>query len=650
MKTFFTVVFAFAVAITLQAAITLPSFFTSNMVLQQSSQTPIWGSAKPGKKVTVTSSWDQKTYTVQADASGKWKVELSTPKAGFTPYTLTISDGKKLVLNNILIGEVWLASGQSNMEMPLADWGKVLNYEQEIATANFPHIRLLQVENQTATSPQTDLRVEMGGWVSCSPTTVAGFSSTAYFFARELFARLNVPVGVIHSSWGGTVAEAWTSGKSLKMMPDFVPAVKDMEARANIKPLQELDYATLLSQWRTKIESADPGLVDGKAAWAAFAAQGWSAMELPGNWEMRGQDGLDGIVWFQKQVQLPADWAGKELKLQLDMIDDDDITYFNGVEVGRTTGWNLERVYTVPASLAKAGQNVITVRVYDGTGNGGLYGRTENLKLINAAGNSIPLAGDWKYRIAVDLKKMPAMPENPDSPNRVSVLYNAMIHPLVPYTIQGAIWYQGESNASRAAQYGELFPLMIQDWRTQWKRDFSFYFVQLANYLAREPQPTDPAWAYLRDAQRSTTRLASTGMAVSIDIGDALDIHPKNKQEVGRRLALQALAKTYQLPVVCDGPVFVSSVISGSEVRLQFKPTQGQLRSADGTELAGFTVAGPDRVFYTAKAEIRGQEVVVSSPKVPFPMAVRYAWANNPACNLTDASGLPASPFRTDNW
>lgn len=650
MKTFFTVVWAFAIVSTLQAAITLPSFFTNNMVLQQLSQTPIWGSAKPGKKVTVTTSWDQKTYTVPTDAAGNWKVELSTPGAGFTPYTITISDGKKLVLNNILIGEVWLASGQSNMEMPLSDWGKVLNYEQEIAAADFPHIRLLQVENQTATSPQTNLRVEMGGWVPCSPATVAGFSSTAYFFARELFGKLHIPIGVIHSSWGGTVAEAWTSGNSLKMMPDFVPAVKDMEVKASLKPVEQLDYTTLLSRWRSNIEAADPGLVDGKAAWAAFVAQGWNAMEIPGNWEMRGQEGLDGIVWFQKPVQLPAAWEGQELKLHLDMIDDDDITYFNGVEVGRTTGWNLERIYTVPASLVKTGQNVITVRVYDGTGNGGMYGRPEKMKLVHSSGTSISLAGDWKYRIAVDLKKMPAMPENPESPNRVTVLYNAMIHPLVPYTIQGAIWYQGESNAGRAAQYGELFPLMIQDWRTQWKRNFSFYFVQLANYLAREPQPTNPAWAYLRDSQRATTRLASTGMAVSIDIGDALDIHPKNKQEVGRRLALQALAKTYQLPIACDGPVFESSVISGPEIRLQFKPTRGKLNSADGAALTGFTIAGPDRVFYPATAEVQGQEVIVRSPNVPFPMAVRYAWANNPACNLTDESGLPASPFRTDNW
>lgn len=650
MKTITFLVFILLFPLTVAAAITLPSFFTSNMVLQQSTQAPIWGKARPGKKVTVTGSWDQKTYTVQADATGNWKVELTTPAAGLTPYTLTISDGQKLVLTNVLIGEVWLASGQSNMEMPLDGWGKVLNYEQEIEAANFPYIRFLQVEKQTALDPQTDVKVAMGGWVPCTPASVAGFSSTAYFFAREIYSTLKVPVGILHSSWGGTIAEAWTSGKSLKMMPDFAPAVKEMEAKSKVKSLQQVDYTTLLSQWRAKVEAADAGIVDGKAAWTAYSAQGWNTMEVPGTWEMRGQEGLDGIVWFQKSVQLPSGWEGQGLTLQLDMIDDDDITYFNGVEVGRTTGWNVERSYKIPGSLVKSGQNLITVRVYDGTGNGGLYGTSEKMQLLNASGGSVLLAGDWKYRIAVDLKKMPPMPENPESPNRVTVLYNAMIHPLVSFAMQGAIWYQGESNSGRASQYGELFPLMIQDWRALWKRDFPFYFVQLASYMAREDQPTDPAWAYLRDSQRATTRLAQTGMAVSIDIGDAVDIHPKNKQEVGRRLALQALAKTYQQPVVCDGPEYVSSVISGSGVQIQLKSVAGGLKSADGAPLTGFTIAGPDRVFHNAFAEIRGEEVYVFSPKVPFPMAVRYAWANNPACNLTDTSGLPASPFRTDNW
>lgn len=650
MKTFTFLVFILLFPLTVAAAITLPSFFTSHMVLQQRTQAPIWGKASPGKKVTVVGSWDEKVYSVRADVAGNWRVELETPAAGFTPYTITISDGKKLVLSDVLIGEVWLASGQSNMEMPLSGWGKVLNYEQEIASANYPYLRLLQVEKQTAPEPQTDLRVAKGGWVACSPATIDDFSSTAYFFARELVTILKIPVGVIHSSWGGTIAEAWTSGKSLKLMPDFAPAVKDMEARARVKSPQLADYSTLLKQWRDKVEAADPGLVDGKAAWAAYTAQGWSPMELPGTWEMRGLEGLDGILWFQKPVQVSSAWVGQELKLELDVIDDDDITFFNGVEVGRTTGWNLERSYTIPAHLVKAGQNLITIRVYDGSGGGGLYGAVDKLKLVHPSGTSVSLAGEWRYRIGVDLKKMPAMPENPESPNRPTVLYNAMIHPLVPFAIQGAIWYQGESNADRASQYGELFPLMIQDWRAQWKREFPFYFVQLANYMARETQPTDPAWAYLRDAQRATTRLAQTGMAVCIDSGDAVDIHPKNKQEVGRRLALQALAKTYQQPVVCDGPVYESSVLSGSEIRIKFASAAGGLKSSEGIPLTGFTIAGPDRVFYPAVAEVRGQEVHVSSPKVAYPMAVRYAWANNPACNLTDASELPASPFRTDTW
>ena len=640
--------FVFSVVF-LNAAVTLPSFFTSNMVLQQQTQAPIWGKAIPGRKVTVTTSWDQKTYTTTADATGSWKVDLSTPVAGFTPYTLTVSDGRKIVLTNILIGEVWLASGQSNMEMPLAGWGKVVNYEQEISQADFPYLRLLQAEKHTSELPLPDLAVLNGGWVVCNPSTIPEFSSTAYFFGRELFRHLNVPIGLIHSSWGGTIAEAWTSGKSLRMMPAFAPEVEKMEkAGAIVKP----DFEKMIAEWRVGIDSADKGYVAGKPVWssATIEDESWQSMKLPGNWESQGLEALDGIVWFRRSVQLPEDWAGKQLSLHLDVIDDDDVTFFNGVEVGRTVGWNIERSYTIPAKLVKPGENIISVRVFDGSGGGGLYGLADKLVLKNSSGEAVALAGEWSYKVAVDFKNQPTMPQNPNSPNRVTVLSNAMIHPLVPFAIQGAIWYQGESNADRADQYGELFPLMIQDWRSRWNRNFPFYFVQLANYMTRSEQPSDPAWAYLRDSQRSTLRLANTGMAVTIDIGDAIDIHPKNKQDVGRRLALQALAKTYNKPVDCDGPVYHSFLICNSAIRLKFAAADNSLRSADGKALIGFTIAGPDRVFYNATAVVEGSEIIVSSPDVQFPMAVRYAWANNPVCNLTDKSGLPASPFRTDNW
>jgi sialate O-acetylesterase len=457
------------------AKIGLPKIFTDNLVLQQQTDAPIWGKATPNKAVKIVTSWDSQTYQVKADASGKWLVKVKTPKAG-GPYSISISDGTEVKLNNILIGEVWICSGQSNMEMPLAGWGKVNDYEQEIANANYPKIRLLHVEKATSNTPLEDLSgTRNGGWQECSPETIAEFSSVAYFFGRNLYENRDVPIGLINTSWGGTIAEAWTSGESLGNMPDFAKALEDIA----------------------------------------------------------------------KQEE------------------------------------------------------------------------TEELK---------------------------------KNPNRVTVLYNAMIHPLAPYAFCGAIWYQGESNANRAYQYRELFPLMIRDWRKTWGKNFPFYFVQLANYMERKSEPEKSAWAELREAQFQTLNLENTGMAVTIDIGDAKDIHPKNKQDVGLRLALNARAITYREKIPYAGPVYKSYQIEEDKIRIRFDKVTNGLQTINDPKIKGFEIAGPDHVFHWAEAYIEKDEVVVSSSEVKFPVAVRYAWANNPECNLYDGANLPASPFRTDDW
>lgn len=629
----------------MSAKVVLPPMFSDNMVLQQQAETPIWGGAKPMKTVKVTTSWDGKTYETQADKEGKWKLTVRTPQAG-GPYELTLTDGQKRVLRNVMIGEVWICSGQSNMEMPLKGWGQIKDYEKEIAEANHPNIRLLHVEHVTSTQPETDIQVRGNGWQVCSPLTIPDFSATAYFFGREISGKQNVPVGLIHTSWGGTNVESWISGTVLKEMPDFTKVVEDVRAMPD-KSAMKAEYLKGLEAWENRV---DEGFATGKPvrAEAALNDNNWGKMNFPGMVEEQGLDGFDGLIWLRRTVEIPASWAGKKVELVLGTIDDNDITYWNGKEVGRTNGYGLPRNYTVPGKMVKAGLLSLAVRIMD---TGGGCGMLNDLYLRSANGEQISLSGEWKYQVAADSRKegMPPgdMSENPNLPTS---LYNAMIHPLVPYGIRGAIWYQGENNASRAYQYRELFPLVIENWRKDWGQDFPFYFVQLANFMQQSPQPVDSDWAELREAQTRTLSVANTGMAVIIDKGDANDIHPKDKQAVGHRLALIARANTYGEKIPYSGPMYRSYQVDGNKITLSFDHTDGGLKSGDGKELQGFAIAGRDHKFHWAKAEIQGDKIVVSSPEVPYPVAVRYAWANNPVCNLYNGAGLPASPFRTDDW
>lgn len=456
------------------AKIELPPMFSNNMVLQQQTEVPIWGKATPGKVIKVTTSWNNEKSIIKSGKDGSWKLKIKTPVAG-GPYTITISDGKKVTLENVMIGEVWICSGQSNMEMQVEGWGKVNNYQEEISNANYPNIRLLQIERNKSTVPLSEIKAG-SGWQPCSPTTIPNYSALAYFFGRELFQNKNVPIGLISTSVGATAAETWSGGEVVRTMPDY------------------------------------------------------------------------------KEV--------------MDIID-------------------------------KGGE------------------AAESL-LENA--------------------------------NNPTLLYNAMLYPIIPYAIRGAIWYQGESNVHKSYQYRELFPLMIEGWRRQWKYDFPFYYVQLANFTQKQTEPIESDWAELREAQLKTLRLSNTGMAVAIDLGDADDIHPKNKQEVGRRLALIARAKTYGENIVYSGPIYKDYRIAGNKIIISFDHVEGGLKTQNGQPVKGFTIAGPDHKFHWADAEIKGNEVIVSSPGVDYPFAVRYAWAHNPICNLYNKDDLPASPFRTDDW
>ncbi len=489
------------------APVRLPGVFSDHMVVQRGTEVPVWGWTEPGARVTVQ--MGSARAVTEATEGGRFQVCLPPQEAG-GPRTLTVTSENTVWVRDVLVGDVWICSGQSNMAWPVS---RAANAEKEIARATYPHLRLFTVKRTAAAKPEANCQ---GSWARCGPETVGGFSAVGYFFGRALRKHLDVPVGLVNTSWGGTPSEAWTSPKTVKRVDAFDPIVK---------------------RWNEQI--------------AAYPEQ-------KAKWETTKADRL-------------AKW--KE-------------------------------------AAAKA----------------------------KAAGKKPP--------------RRPRPPRDPTlDPHRPSVLFNGMIAPLLPMRIRGAIWYQGESNAGRAYQYRTIFPAMIRDWRARWGQgDFPFLFVQLANFKKRQDQPGDSAWAELREAQAMALDLPNTAQAVIIDIGEAGNIHPKNKQDVGKRLALAARAVAYGEDVTCSGPMYKSMKVEDGKVRLAFDHTDGGLVAGGGGPLKGFAVAGKDKTWHWAHAEIDGDTVVVSCKDVADPLAVRYAWADNPECNLTNQAGLPASPFRTDTW
>lgn len=635
----------------MSAEVRMSPLFTDNMVLQQKTDAPVWGTADPGAQVQVMTSWNKRVYTVKAGEDGKWMVKVATPKAG-GPYTMTVKENgnEAKVINNLLIGEVWLCSGQSNMEMPVKGWGKVYDYEKELKdAANYPKIRLLEVQRDLSPVPEETFKADADGWMVCSPETLEEFSATAYFFGREIHNKRNVPVGLINTSWGGTQIEAWMSKDAFK-------GVKTLEGEAEwvgTWPTDKEERVRItekgINDWKELQAAFDKAYlnVNNDMAFYEYDDSGWDEHKFPGELGY----GFDGHVFIRREVMIPESWNGKPVKMHMEAVDDWDFTYFNGTFIGGMDGWYLERSYDIPAELVKSGKAVIAMRIIDTKDEGGINGKDHTFYLEGPDGERISLAGNWKLKRVADYKAFPIRPINmKDSPNWSTVLYNAMINPLVPYAIKGAIWYQGCGNVERAYQYRDLMSLMIEDWRQIWGYSFPFYITQLANYLDLQTDPEESMWAELREAQDIASRVtANAGQAVTIDIGDAKDIHPKNKQEVGRRLALQALNKTYGMPVMCSGPVFEGYEIDGNVIRIRFSSI-GKGLVAKGGKLEGFVIAGADRKFHWADAKIAGEYVEVTCKDVERPLAVRYAWADNPVCNLFNSEGLPASPFRTDDW
>lgn len=641
MKQFVAFLLASAMASVACANVTLPKIFGDGMVLQRGQAIPVWGWAGKGEKITVQ--FNKQTATATADKNGKWRIDLAAERAG-GPYTFVVKGKNTLTLNDVLVGDVWICSGQSNMEWPLS---ASKNAEAEIRAAAYPQIRHFKVVNSISDTPKEDLMHE-SKWNAATPENAGNFTAIGYFFARDLYNELKVPIGLINTTWGGTDVETWTSRAAFESSAEFKDLMQGMP-KLNLDSVAAQRKAAMLK----KLQALQGGLPDA-AAIASFSTLSfddskWPQLAVPGLWETTALPDFDGVVWFRKTINLTAADASKSAQLFLGAIDDNDETYVNGVKVGSTKSYNTPRVYTLAPNILKEGKNVIAVRVDDTGGGGGFSGPASELKLV-IDNRPESLSGNWAFQVEKVQEGASSV-----SPNAYpTLLYNAMVHPLIPFAFKGVIWYQGENNAGRAAQYSKAFPLLILDWRRQWKQgDFPFYFVQLASFnAANGTSKTGSTWAELREAQTQTLSLPNTGMAVTTDIGEAGDIHPKNKQDVGKRLAAIALHNVYGKSNVFSGPQYQSQKVEGNTVRLSFSNMGGGLMTPDKYGyLKGFEVAGADQQFHYAKATINGATMVVQADSVAAPVAVRYAWADDAGdANLYNREGFPALPFRTDNW
>lgn len=621
------------------AKVVLPKFFTDNMVVQRNSTLTVPGMAAPESEVTVMTDWSDTPAKGKADREGRFSITVPTPEAG-GPYTLIVSDGTPddVVLTNILSGEVWLCSGQSNMEYPIKGWTAVMDADHVVATAQHPDIRLLQVRKNIAYAPQEDAEVNMGGWVESSPAAM-DFSAIAYLYALRLHDELGVPVGVIDATWGGTPAEAWTGYSHLQGIDGFEGELSALKNSGFTSEGLYADYERRVSEWQKTVEEMDVKFDRGEYQ----EGDAWGEMPVPALWETTVLPDFDGVVWMQQRLHLPDEAVGKPVELHLGVIDNEDLTFFNGEKIGGTDGWDRPRVYTVPAGLAKK-DNVITIRVIDFDGGGGIGGRPEDVCAI-VDGKTYPLSGNWNYMVASDIRSLPQRPSPVGSSSYPTVLYNAMIHPLRVMPVKGVLWYQGCANVGRDRQYEPLFKALINDWRELWKTEFPFYFVQLSGFQTPKNVQPDSPWADLRNAQAKALALPNTGMAVTIDLGHPADIHPSNKQEVARRLAVIALNRDYGKDCDYAAPVCVSATPEGNKLRLKF---DGAVKPSS-VALTGFIIGDKDGNFAYANARMDGDDMIVlSSPLVKKPVTARYDWADYPGGNLYGANGLPVAPFATD--
>jgi len=620
----------------LQAVPSLAPVFSDNLVLQRGKPGLIWGKADPGESVRVELAGREATGI--ADASGDWRVSLALPPAG-GPYELHVGAKDGLVLRNILVGEVWLCSGQSNMAFELS---RAQGGEDELK-AEKAWLHFFKVDTSTAYHPQAKVT---GSWKSFAPKDGHGMSAVAYYFAKRLHEELQVPVGIIQSALGGSPAEAWMSSAALRPLGDFSRQLDEIDRldRRKVYP-----FGSFLMHWLEDYDQGGRG-----AAWAKpeLELSGWGEASLPGSFRDFNADDNPVIVWFRREIELPDPLPAGPVRIHVGQLEKMDTTYVNGRQVGLSSWVESPRNYEIPRELLKPGRNLLAIRVLRTKQDGGFRAQPEAFCLELGDGKRIPLAGTWKARLSLSAKSPHPLPLDWENyPTMPTVLHNGMLAPLAPFQLAGVLWYQGEANQMNPLQYNRLLPALIADWRQGFaQQDLPFYVISLPVFMKRSADRLGDGWAGIRDAQLDTVRrVPNTGLVVTVDTGNPDDIHPTDKAPVGERAALCALAGHYGKPIEGQGPLVERVDPVDGTLRIHFLHAQGGL-VMKGESLGEFVIAGEDRHWHRAQVRIDGESLVLSSPAVPKPIAVRYAFQANPEAGLFNKAGLPASPFRTDAW
>lgn len=636
--------------LSLMGNVTLPSLISDGMVLQRDTKLNIWGWGSPGERVRVK--FSGRAFSTVTDASGKWIVQLPPVKAG-GPYEMEIRGKNTIIIRDILIGDVWFCSGQSNMVLNMERVKE--KYPSDIVAADYPQIRNFFIPTVSDATREHD-EVPPGKWIAASPENVHGFGALTFFFARDLYEEYQVPIGIINSSVGGTPIEAWISKEGFKGFPNLNKRISNLRDTAWLNPVIR-DAGKALRTMPKPHENyppADRG-TSGPKPWfdVSYVPEGWKKFWLPGYWEDQGIKDLDGIVWFRKEVDVPESMTGKPAKLFMGRIVDADNVYVNGVLSGGITYQYPPRRYELKPGTLRPGRNIIVVKVTNTSGKGGFVPDKPYFLVIG--NDSIDLRGEWLYKVGQAFRPVSPIPGSGvqiiSMQNEPTGLYNTMVAPLVNYRIKGFLWYQGETNTSRAKEYAGLLPALITDWRDRWNQGtLPFLYVQLANFMEVRYLPAESEWAGLRHSQMKALSVPNTAMAVTIDAGEWNDIHPLEKKVVGERLALAAKRLAYGIDaIVYSGPIIKSVTGDGGKLILEFEHTGSGLLVRGGGDLNCFELAGSDRKFVWAEASIENNRVVVKSPEITKPVYVRYAWADNPdGANLYNAEGLPASPFEAE--
>jgi len=629
--------FALILANSASADIHLPRLLSDGAILQRDAATSVWGWAEDGEAIEVR--LDGKVLATTTTENGEWRVLIPAQSAG-GPHEITVTGDTSITIDDVYFGDVWVASGQSNMELPMERVKE--KYPDVIATANHPLIRQYKVaKDYDFDAPYKDL--PGGQWVASTPESVLNFSAVGFFFAKSISDTRQVPIGIIGNSYGGSPAEAWMSEQALEEYPHYLKVARSYREEGYLQSLLDANRK-IFSDWNENVDRIDEGLA-AAPNWSAseYDDSGWQTFDLPQFWADTSTGPINGVVWFRKEIEIPEALAGRPAKLMLGRIIDADTAYINGTQVGNTTYQYPPRRYDVGNDILRAGKNTIAVRVVNSAGNGGFV--NDKPYWLRVGDTTIDLEGEWLYKVGA-VSEAIGPPEFVEHRQPLG-MHNAMLAPLLKMTIKGVIWYQGETNTDRPAEYVHLFPAMIRDWRANWKQgDFPFLFVQLANFMEARDEPVESGWAETRNAQFLALREPNTAMAVTIDVGEWNDIHPLNKRAVGERLALVARSVAYgESELVFSGPVVREVHARANELVIGFDHVGSGLR-AHGDRLEEFAIAGADRVFVWANAIIDGDTVVVSSESVREPAYVRYAWADNPdGANLYNAEGLPAPPF-----